>query len=132
MTERAVLDTSVLVEPPSDGIRSVTDAVAVSIISVAELQYGLALTEDPVEKLARRRRLQLVLDTSEVLVPDVATTELYGVLAGLVVRAGRHPRPRRFDLLIAATAARHDVPLVTRNADVLRGLERVVSVIAVV
>lgn len=91
MTERAVLDTSVLVEPPSDGIRSVTDAVAVSIISVAELQYGLALTEDPVEKLARRRRLQLVLDTSEVLVPDVATTELYGVLAGLVVRAGRHP-----------------------------------------
>lgn len=131
MTRRAVLDTSVLIEPPTNGLASLADAVAVSIVSIAELQYGLALANDPVEELARRRRLQVVLEHCDVLVPDVRTTEMYGVLAGLVLRAGRNPRPRRFDLLIAATAARHDIPLLTRNADDLRGLERVVSVTAV-
>lgn len=132
MNDRALLDTSVLIAPPAGGLASLTEAVAVSIVSVAELQYGVALADDPVEELARRRRLQAVLEGCDVLGLDVATTELYGALAGLVVRMGRHPRPRRFDLLIAATASRHGIPVLTRNADDLRGLERLVTVTAVV
>ena len=131
MIERALLDTSVIIEPPATGLAALTETVAVSIISVAELEYGLALTDDPVEELARRRRLQVVLGSFDVITPDIATTELYGVLAGLVLRTGRNPRPRRFDLLIAASAARHGLPLLTRNAEHLRGLERVVTVTAV-
>jgi toxin FitB len=42
-----------------------------------------------------------------------------------------HPRPRRIDLMIAATAAANGLPLFTRNADNFRGLDSAVTVIAI-
>lgn len=130
MTTVALADTSVWIQPPADGFAAHADELAVSIITVAELQYGLT-SGDPLEALNRRRRLQVVLDSYEVLPLDLPTTELYGVLAGIVRDGGRNPRPRRFDLLIAATAARHQMPLLTRDRDGFRGLEHVLSVVEV-
>ncbi|MGH3943374.1 MAG: hypothetical protein ACRDTG_33080 [Pseudonocardiaceae bacterium] len=46
-------------------------------------------------------------------------------------RAGRDPRPPRIDLQIAATAVRFELPLVTRNAEGFRHLERVLEIIDV-
>lgn len=60
---------------------------------------------------------------------DIATAEYYGALAALVRRHGRNPRPRRMDLQIAATAARHDVALLTLNGDDFAGLESAITVI---
>ena len=57
--------------------------------------------------------------------------ESYGLLANMVRQAGRNPRPRRMDLLIAATAVRHGFSLATRNAADLRHLERVLTVVDV-
>lgn len=45
--------------------------------------------------------------------------------------AGRNPRGRVADLFIAAIAAAHYLPLFTRNADDLRGLETVIDVVSV-
>ncbi|MFP5021447.1 PIN domain-containing protein [Pseudonocardia phyllosphaerae] len=120
-------DTSVLIDRPTGGFAAWADVVLVTIVSVAELEYG-AQTSDPVQALARRRRLRAVVDTFDVLSLDVAGAELYGALAELVRRRGRNPRPRRFDLLIAAIAARHGLPLLTRDRDGLAGLERLVHV----
>ncbi|MGH3981159.1 MAG: type II toxin-antitoxin system VapC family toxin [Pseudonocardiaceae bacterium] len=128
---RVLLDTSVIIDPPSRGTASFADLVSVSAVTVGELQYGVGASMDPVEQLHRRQRLQLVLDTYEVLPFDAEVAEFYGLLANVVRQAGRHPRPRRKDLLIAATAVRHGLSLATHNGADLRHLERVLTVIDV-
>lgn len=128
---RVLLDTSVVISPPDAGFGSVADLVAVSAITVAELEYGIGVTADPVERARRRRRLQLVGDNFEIIPFDSATAESYGMLANVVRRAGRDPRPRRLDLLIAATAERHGLSLATRNAEDFRHLDSVLHVVAI-
>lgn len=128
---RALLDTSVIIDPPSRGTASFADLVSVSAVTVGELHYGVGASMDPVEQLHRRQRLRLVLDTYEVLPFDAEVAEFYGLLANVVRQAGRNPRPRRMDLLIAATAVRHGLSLATRNGAGLRHLERVLTVIDV-
>ena len=131
-TERRVLlDTSVIIDPPVQGTASFADEVSVSAVSVGGLHYGVGASTDPVEQLHRRQRLQLVLDTYDVLPFDADVAESYGLLANMVRQAGRNPRPRRMDLLIAATAVRHGFSLATRNAADLRHLERVLTVVDV-
>lgn len=135
MTESAerkvLLDTSVIIEPPPQGTASFADLVSVSAVTVGELHYGVGASTDPIEQLYRRQRLQLVLDTYDVLPFDVAVAERYGLLANVVRQAGRNPRPRRMDLLIAATAVRNGFALATRNAEDFRHLHRVLTVIEV-
>jgi predicted nucleic acid-binding protein len=128
---RALLDTSVIIDPPAQGIASFADEVSISAVTVAELHYGVGASTDAVEQLHRRQRLQLVLDTYDVVVFDAEVAEFYGLLANIVRQAGRNPRPRRMDLLIAATALRHGYPLATRNGADLRHLERVLTVVDV-
>ncbi len=128
---RVLLDTSVVIAPPVGGTASFADEVSVSAVTVGELHYGVGASTDPVEQLHRRQRLQLVLDTYDVLPFDVDVAESYGLLANVVRQAGRNPRPRRMDLLIAATAVRHGFSLATRNAADLRHLERVLTVVEV-
>lgn len=62
---------------------------------------------------------------------DVPVTEVYGALAQMVRAIGRKPGPSALDLLIAATAARHQLPVLTRNHADLKGLEDAVVVIPV-
>ena len=132
MTERRVLlDTSVIIDPPAQGIASFADEVSVSAVAVAELYYGVGASTDPVQQLHRRQRLQLVLDLYDVLPFDAEVAEFYGLLANIVRQSGRNPRPRRMDLLIAATALRHGYSLATRNGADLRHLQRVLTVIDV-
>ena len=102
-----------------------------SAVSIGELSYGVAARADPVEQMLRRRRVQAILDRFEVLPFDAATAEYYGALAALVREHGRHPRPRRMDLQIAATAAQHGLTLLTHNAVDFAGLETTVTVIDV-
>ena len=55
----------------------------------------------------------------------------YGRIYAAVVAAGRQPRPRAADLLIAATALAAGMPLYTRNAGDFAGLEQILTVVAV-
>jgi predicted nucleic acid-binding protein len=127
---RALLDTSVLIDPPSARlIRQHADEVAVSVIAIGELQYGVTAASDPLEQTRRRQRIHYILDQFAVLPFDVSTAEYYGVLATLVRRQGRNPRARRMDLQIAATAVRHGLLLLTRNVDDFTGLESALTVV---
>jgi len=126
---RALLDTSVVIDFPAAQVAQVADEVAVSAVTVGELHYGLAVAHDPLTQMARRRRVQAILDRFEVLPFDAGVAEYYGALAGLVRHHGRNPRPRRMDLQIAATAARHDLILLTRNGSDFTGLESALAVV---
>ncbi len=49
-TERRVLlDTSVIIDPPSRGTASFADLVSVSAVTVGELHYGVGASMDPIE-----------------------------------------------------------------------------------
>lgn len=126
---RALLDTSVVIDFPGTRIAEIADEVAVSAITIGELQHGLTAATDPLVQMHRRRRVQTVLGRFEVLPFDAITAEYYGALAGLVRQSGRNPRPRRLDLQIAATAARHDLTLITRNGADFAGLESALTVV---
>ena len=126
----ALLDTSVLIDPPSAGqVSEHADELAVSVIAIGELQYGITAATDPLEQTRRRQRVQHVLDEFDVLPFDVPTAEYYGAMATLVRQRGRNPRARRMDLQIAATAVRHGLLLLTRNIDDFAGLEPALKVV---
>jgi predicted nucleic acid-binding protein len=128
---RVLLDTSVIIDLADVELGAHGSAEpAVSAISVAELAFGLDV-DDPIERRARTERYQAVRDQFAVLAFDTQAAEIYGTMAAVVRRAGRNPRPRRMDLQIAATAAAHSIPLVTRDLDGFTGLERLLDVIAV-
>lgn len=125
----ALLDTSVVIDFPAARVAEVADEVAVSAVTVAELHYGVTAAADPLIQMYRRQRVQAILDQFDVLSFDVTTAEYYGALAALVRQRGRNPRPHRLDLQIAATAARHGLRLLTRNANDFTGLESALTVI---
>ncbi|MTD53962.1 PIN domain-containing protein [Amycolatopsis pithecellobii] len=131
MTKRIVFDTSAIIDPQGVDLGVLAGATpVVTAVTIAELAFGLD-TRDPVERLRRTERLDDLLARTEVLPFDTAAAKLYGALAALLRQAGRDPRPRRMDLQIAATAAVHSLPVVTRNSKDFAGLERAVEVIAV-
>ena len=125
----ALLDTSVLIDFPAMQVAEVADEVAVSAVTIGELEYGVSAASDPLEQMFRRRRVRAILDRFDVLPFDVAAAEYYGTLAALVRQRGRNPRPRRLDLQIAATAASHGLTLLTRNGRDFAGLESALHVV---
>lgn len=84
---------------------------------------------DSAERL--RRLLLLQQRTFDALPLDESVAASYGQIAAAVVEAGRSPRARSLDLLIAATAHAHGARLCTRNAADFDGLGGLVEVVEV-
>jgi toxin FitB len=126
---RAILDTSVLI----GGVRPEVeyDEVAISVVSVAELHFGVLVASTEQSRADRLQRLLLIQRRFDALPVDEAVAESYGRLAAQVAAVGRAPRRRSFDLLIAATAHAHDAALLSGNPDDFTGLEELVTVVAV-
>ena len=103
--------------------------MAISTCTVAELHFGVLVTVDPVVRAERLRRLSVLQATFTPLPVDDAVAQAYGRLAAAVAAAGRQPRARVMDLLIAATAAAHQACLVTANARDLVGVEDLVEIV---
>lgn len=125
---KALLDTSVLIAidvPPLEG------ELAISAASLAELNFGVLVTADPAVRAERLRRLVEFQRRFKALPVDERVATSYGQLAAAVVAAGRKPRSRIMDLLIAATAHAYSARLYTRNAADLAGLERLVEIVPV-
>ncbi len=125
---RAVLDTSVVL---ARGVAPLEGELAISTATLAELHFGVLVTTDPATRAERLRRLTLLERRFDALPIDDAVAANYGLLAATVAGAGRQPRSRGMDLLIAATAHAHDARLYTRNPADLRGLNGVLDVVAV-
>jgi toxin FitB len=125
---RGVLDTSVLL---ADDVQPLPGRLAISAASLAELHFGVLSTEDPAVRSARLHRLGALESAFTALPIDAAVAREYGRLAAATAYVGRRPRSRVMDLLIAATAVAHGACLYTRNAEDLRGLDRLVDIVAV-
>lgn len=108
---RALLDTSVLIGAESPGDLE----GAISAASLAELHFGVLVASDEDERARRSQRLGVVEATFDPLPVDAAVAREWGKLAAAVVSRGGMPRRRALDLVIAATANVHDVPLLTLN-----------------
>ena len=125
---RGVLDTSVLI---AGDLHPIPGKLAISVISLAELHYGVLVAKSDDARALRLARLSALQRRFDALPVDDAVSESYGRLAARVVAVGRQPRARSMDLLIAATAHAHAATLYTRNPADLRGLEDLVDVVAV-
>ena len=127
-TVRAILDTSVVI---AADVEPLEGELAISAITLAELHFGVLVAKHTSVRAERLRRLLALQRTFDALPLDEAVAASYGQVAAAVVDAGRQPRARSMDLLIAATAHAHSARLYTRNHDDFEGLADLVEVVAV-
>ena len=128
--ERALLDTSVVIDYPASVVAAHASTAAVSTITLAELSYGLH-TNDPLLNAAREQRYHWITNPFDPIPFDTHAARIYGALCARVRAVGRDPKPRRFDLLIAAVAVALGVPLITRNEADFTSIHDSLTIIAV-
>lgn len=121
---RALLDTSVLIGAESPGELE----GAISAASLAELHFGVLVAPADDERARRVGRLGIVEATFDPLPVDAAVAREWGRLAAALVARGGKPRRRALDLVIAATANVHQVPLLTWNVTDFAPLSDLVDV----
>ena len=127
-----LLDTSVVLDWDDPAVAAVLpEEVAVCAITLAELAAGPHLATSSSEGARRQARLQQVEATFEPLPFDALAARSYGQIVAAVAEAGRSPRQRVADLLIAATAHANGLVLYTRNPDDFAGLGDLVHVVAI-
>jgi predicted nucleic acid-binding protein len=133
MTEprRGLLDTSVVIDHDLLDPALLPDESAISAVTLAELAAGPHATGDEQERARRQDRLQWAAATWDPLPFDTEAARAYGRIFAAARAAGRSPRPRLADLLIASTAAANGLPLYTRNPGDLTGLDELVTIVAV-
>ncbi len=94
-----------------------TGEIGVSVVTVAELQYGVSKSQNKERNQAALETFLLPLDIADF---SFAVTVSYGDIRAQLERQGQPIGP--LDTMIAAHALSLDVPLVTNNA---REFERV-------
>lgn len=106
-----MLDTSVLIGAVDPGELE----GAISAASLAELHFGVLVATDPDERARRTQRLGIIEATFDPLPVDAPVAREWGRLSAAVAERGGRPRKRTVDLVIAATANVHGVPLLTAD-----------------
>jgi predicted nucleic acid-binding protein len=126
-----LLDTSVVIDLEQLDANVLPTLARISAVTMAELGIGLHTTTDPGERSLRAERLAKVEAVFEPLPFTTDAARRFTRMVGLVFASGRNPRPRRIDLMIAAVASIHQIPLYTRNPRDFRGLDSVLTITAV-
>jgi len=129
---RGLLDTSVLVDLgplAADPAAVLPDRSDISAVALAELSAGPLLTDDAEERARRLQLLQRVQAAFDPLPFDDRCAAAYARVVGATRAAGRSHRSRMADLLLAATALAHDVPLYTRNGGDVRHLSGLLEIV---
>jgi len=114
---RAIIDTSVFVaaEQGRPLERLPPDEIAVSVVTLAELEVGVLVAADDDIRATRLSTLLAVRERADGLPADARVASAYARLAAVSLRQGR--RPRVNDTWIAATAAVHDAAVWTQDED---------------
>lgn|SRR5690554_2717763 len=127
MTARAILDTSALLAPWSP---PEAEECAISVVSLAELHFGVLKATGTPALASRLQRLSEIEHAFDSIPVDERIARAYAQCAQAVMQVGRSPRPRVFDLVIAATAKVEGAKLYTFNPEDFRGLDDLVEVVA--
>jgi hypothetical protein len=113
----AILDTSALIAGEhGHGLdRDLPDRVAVSVVTLAELEVGVLVAPDQATRAARLATLTETRARLRGIPADEPVASAYARLAAQAIEAGH--KPRIHDTWIAATAQVHDAEVWTRDAD---------------
>ncbi|MEU1523072.1 type II toxin-antitoxin system VapC family toxin [Nocardia rhamnosiphila] len=130
-SHRGLVDTNVLILIDRLNPEELPDDIAVSTVTMAELAAGPHFTDNPVERAERIERLQNAEAQFDPLPFDTTAARRYGHLIAAVMGSGRNPKPRRIDLMIAAIASAHRIPLYTVNPKDFRALDGLLTVVPV-
>ena len=125
---RGLLDTSVIIDLDRIKGDDLPDETAISAITLAELAAGPHATTDEQERGRRQHRLQWAASNWDPLALDAEVARAYGLVYATMRGSGRASRRRFADLLIAATALAHSLPLLTRNPSDFAGLEDLLEI----
>ncbi|MEU7896240.1 type II toxin-antitoxin system VapC family toxin [Nonomuraea sp. NPDC049152] len=129
--ESGVLDTCTYIDLDLIDPARLPAIPEITAITLAELHQGVAMAKDAGARAARMEKLGAAVTDFEPLPFDSDAAARYGTLVALTIAADRDPRPRRMDLMIAAVASTRGLPLYTRNDTDFKGLESIVTVVAV-
>jgi len=111
---RAIADTSVFVARESGReLGAIPEEIAVSVITVAELELGVLRAIDPTVRATRLSTLTRVRSIYPLLPVDAETATCFARIAAAELERGR----RRHDTWIAATALRHGAAVLTQDTD---------------
>lgn len=133
MTRVALLDTSVLIGAfDSEAVEDLPyDRLLISALTYAELRVGLVTAADTGTLRHRVRRIDEISRAIGPGLPfDDACAREYGRIVQAAVERGQRPRVNTIDRMIAATAAAHHLPLITRNAADVRGLDEILEIVS--
>lgn len=128
MRDEGLLDTNIVIHLPRLTPDDLPAVASISAVTVAELAAGVHAVggDDVTSRAERGRRLQLLQEVERQFEPlpfDGSAARAYGRLTALIRDAGRSPRSRTADLMIAAVAVARGLPLYTTNGDDFLGLE---------
>ncbi|MGQ4599287.1 PIN domain-containing protein [Nocardia sp. R6R-6] len=125
---RGLIDTNVLILLDELEPAELPDELVLSSVTMAELAAGPHFVTDPVERAMRIERLQAAEAAFEPLPFDARAARRFGHIIAAVLDAGRNPKPRRIDLMIAAIASANRLPLYTVNPDDFKGISAMVTI----
>jgi predicted nucleic acid-binding protein len=135
-----LLDTNIVILRRSIDPDELPDEMAISVITLAELSAGPHQVRRDVgqsgydEHAERARRLEILQRAEDEFDPipfDAEAARIYGRVAAAVVGAGRKPRSRLADLMIASVAIAEELPLFTTNPKDFAGLDRLLTIVPV-
>jgi len=128
---RGLIDTNVVIHLVGLKSANLPEAMVISAVTLAELSAGPHHTADPAERARRTSLLQHSEATFDPLPFDAESARAFGQICSAVIAAGRKPPSRTADLMIAATAMVHSLPLYTTNPRDFAALDDLVTVVAV-
>jgi predicted nucleic acid-binding protein len=137
---QGLLDTDILVLRRWVDPDELPDEMAISAITLAELSAGPHEVrgneeQDTYEEHAERaRRLEVLQRAENEFDPvpfDAEAARIFGRVSAAVIAAGRKPRGRVVDLMIAATAIAEGLPLFTTNPADFAGLDDLLRIVPV-
>lgn len=126
-----LVDTNILILRKGIDHAQLPAAMSISAVTLAELSAGPHYADTAGERSRRMDLLQRVESEFDPLPFDTDAARTFGRICAAVLDVGRTPRRRVADLMIAATASSHSLPLYTTNPDDFTGLQDVVDVVAV-
>jgi hypothetical protein len=125
---RALIDTNIFVARETGrslDLSKIPDELAVSVVTIAELQIGILTAKDATVKSRRLKTYRDALQFNPVDI-DQQIAEDWATLRVILRESGRSVSVN--DLWIAATALTLGVPLITQNQDLV-GLPNIETIL---
>jgi predicted nucleic acid-binding protein len=128
---RGLIDTNVVIRLAAADPADLPDEMVLSAVTLAELSAGPHHTDDPAERARRISVLQHAEATFEPIPFDAEAGRTFGQVSAAVLAAGRTPRRRVADLMIASIAIVNRLPLYTMNPGDFVGLQDLLTIAAI-